>query len=474
MVSVDLLCDELLQEIFLRLPPTASPSVSLVCRRWLDLYRASKASASLRVTLTNSLVQSVSSFLRLYPSLTSLTLISDTSQTPSLLISNSLLICVASNCLNLRHLRFFAGPVSLTALVSLSSCKHLSYLSVSSALHISFRWLCFLPSLKELCFTKFKNRDETVEFEFDEINPEELEFDVGVSSGLPLESLCLSGVGSDDRGMEWLWRSCKKLKKLELRCCEGIGTSDSNSFINCLNSLQELELRTCRPIVDAILFNLAEHCVSLHSLLLYDGGSREGLLQFLNQSRSPLRKLDLRLPLDLENNHLLAVAENFRGLLSLRLQSSCLFTGEGLKTIGARMSVGLEELALINCDVVEKESGLLTTLGQKLKGLKKLDLSYNEMLVDKEFVSMIVSCDNLVEIKLRGCKKLTGFVLGSMSKCCKLLKGLDIVHCTAIGAEAVEVLILNSSSLKRVHVEESKLTDVAKSWASQKFMETVY
>lgn len=296
------------------------------------------------------------------------------------------------------------------------------------------------------------------------------------SSDLPLESLCLSGVSTDDYGIGWLWRSCKKLKKLKLRSCQGIGAdknSDGNSFIKCLNGLQELELRTCRSIVDAILFHSGAHCVSLHSLLIYDGGSRHGLLQFINQSRSPLRKLDLRLPLDLENNHLLAVAKNFRGLSSLQLQSCCLFTGEGLKAISSSMGDELEELALINCDVVEKESGLLTTLGQKLKGLKRLDLSYNDMLVDKEFISMIVSCQNLVEIKLSGCKKLTGFVLGSLTKCCKALAHLDIVHCPAIGAEAVELFIQNSSSLKHVHVEESKLTDGAKDLASQKLIETI-
>ncbi|KAF9610049.1 hypothetical protein IFM89_019777 [Coptis chinensis] len=165
-------------------------------------------------------------------------------------------------------------------------------------------------------------------------------------------------LGSGLVWLGWLWRSCTKLKRLELRSRES----------------------------------------SLNSLLLYDGGSREGLHQFISRSRSNIQKLDLRLPLDLENNHLLAVAENIRGLISLRLQSCCLVTGEGLKTIGSTVSVALEELALINCDVVEREPGLLTTLGQNLKGLKKLDLSYNETLVDMEFVSMVVSCKNLTDI----------------------------------------------------------------------------
>ncbi|KAF9613330.1 hypothetical protein IFM89_006840 [Coptis chinensis] len=248
----------------------------------------------------------------------------------------------------------------------------------------------------------FQNRVEIGEFDFDGEEESGLEFDeeyeVGVSSvshkssELPLECLSVSGLGVGDCGLGWLWRSCTKLKRLELRSCEGIGDGNSfTSFIKCLKALQELEIRTCRTIVDRILLLLAEHCNSLNSLLLYDGGSREGPHQFISRSRSNIQKLDLRLPLDLENNHLLAVAENIRGLISLRLQS-CLVTSEGLKTIGSTVSVALEELALINCDVVKREPGLLTTLGQNLKGLKKLDLSYNETLVDMEFVSMVVSC----------------------------------------------------------------------------------
>ena len=101
------------------------------------------------------------------------------------------------------------------------------------------------------------------------------------------------------------------------------------------------------------------------------------------------------------------------------------------------LSSELEELALINCDVVEKELGLLATLGHNLKQLKKLDLSYNEMLLDKEFVSMLISCYNLVNLKLRGCKGLTNLALTTMSKSCKRLENVDIMSCYGIEAEAI-------------------------------------
>lgn len=167
-------------------------------------------------------------------------------------------------------------------------------------------------------------------------------------------------------------------------------------------------------------------------------------------------------------DHLSAVAMNLRGLSTLRLQSCCLVTGEGLKTLGIALHSSLEELALINCDVVEKEVGLLATLGQNLRMLRKLDLSYNEMLLDKEFISLLASCNHLTELKLRGCRRVTSVTLASISKNCKSLQSLDIMNCPGIEAQAVEFLVLNSPQMRQIKVEESKVSNIAKIWALQK------
>lgn len=328
------------------------------------------------------------------------------------------------------------------------------------------------PSLKELSVFVCSGEGLEQEIEFDGEYGWWANEDFDAELGL--ESLSLSGIRADDWGLGWLWRSCKKLKKLKLRSCEGVGDGRSfSSFIKCFQGLQEVELRTCRSIVDEVLLKLAENCNSLSSLLVYDGGSREGLLRFITQCRCNLQKLDFRLPLDLNNDHLSAVSMNFRGLSSLRLQSCCLVTGEGLKALGIARSSGLEELALINCDVVEREPGLLATLGQNMRQLRKLDLSYNEMLLDKEFISLLVSCNYLIDLRLRGCKGLTNAAMVSMFKSCKRLQNVDIMHCCGIEAKAIELFVLNSPQLRQVQVEESKLSDVARTWATNKFIEVV-
>ncbi|KAJ9152860.1 hypothetical protein P3X46_026372 [Hevea brasiliensis] len=481
----NMLCDELLQEIFSRLASKSSPSppssqalsVSLVSKRWLRLYRASKTSISLRLTPENSTIQSLPSLLSHYPFLSSLSLVF--SSDPTLTTTNSittafndhLLIIVSTFCSKLKHLRFLAGPVSLSSLVSLSNtCALLTSLTIVLSRPLFFSWVTYFSNLKELSI--YVSDSNGIVDEFYSNRESDLCLNQEIDAELGLESLYLSGIIRDDSGFGWLWRSCKKLKKLQLKSCEGIGDGGSFlSFIRCLKGLQELELRTCRSIVDGVLLRLAENCDSLNSLLVYDGGSREGLLHFINNCSCNLQKLDLRLPLDLNNDHLSAIAVNFRGLSTVRLQSCCLVTGEGLKALGIAMSSELKELALINCDVVERESGLLATLGQHLRQLRKLDLSHNESLHDKEFISMLVSCNNLTELRLRGCKRLTSVAILSMFKSCKRLESVDILHCCGIEAEAIESFVLNSPRLRRMQVEESKVSDVARTWASHKFIE---
>lgn len=470
-----LLCDELLVEIFQRLSLSSASAVSLVSKRWLRLYRYSTTSLSLRFTPHTSSTPSLSALLSHYPFLSSLSLLphgtSASDGDCSASSSHLLLKNVVSSCSNLSRLRFLAAPVPVFSLLSLSaSCNRLTSLTISLARPLSFLFILYFPFLKELSvFIPTGGSDKVVAGEFD--------FDDGVDDScteLALQSLSLSGTVSSDRALDWLWRSSRNLQKLKLRSCEGIGEGGSfASFVKCLQGLKEVELRTCRSIVDGVLLRLAENCTSLTSLLVYDGGSTEGLLRFIIHSSCNLQRLDLRLPLDLNNDHLSAVAEKFRNLSILRLQSCCLVTGEGLKYLGTAVSGRLEELALINCDVVEREPGLLTFLGQNLKQLKKLDISHNEMLIDKEFVSMIVSCNYLTDLNLRGCRRLTSTSMVSLFKSCKHLQNVDVINCQGIGTEAVELFVLNSPRLRKLQVEESKISGAARSWASHKFIEVV-
>lgn len=464
----NILCDELLQEIFLKLPSSSSSSISLVSKRWLHLYRSSKLTLSLRFNNPHHHFFSFISLLNQHPSLSSLSLfLLSSSTTPT---TTSLLLSAISSCSSsskLVSLHFSPAPVPLSSILSLSnSCTRLRSLSISLSKPIFLNWLLFFPCLKQLSIVFSYDDDDDDAGCSEEVNGL---FD----KELNLETICFEGIRRDDMGIGWLWKRCKNLKNLKLLSCQGIGSSYS-SFVHCLQGIQQIELKTCRTVVDEILSEIARHCSLLESLLVHDGGSRQGLLHFFSScSSNYLHKLDFRLPMDLQNNHLFVMAMNFRGLSSLRLQSCCLVTGEGLKALGMAVSNGLEELALINCHVVEREKGLLATLGQHLRQLRKLDLSHNEMLLDKDFISMLVSCIHLVDLKVRGCKGLTSVALISMLRSCKRLESLDIMLCLGIQSDAIELFVKNSSALTRLEVEGSKLSDAAKIWASNKFIEIV-
>ncbi|KAG5534850.1 hypothetical protein RHGRI_022841 [Rhododendron griersonianum] len=461
-----ILCDELLEEVLRRLPfCSSSAAVSLVSKRWLRLHRSSEICIFLRLSPDNCKPPSLSSFLSDFPRLSLLFITiggggDDVSSFP-----DQILLSVASSCPKLRALTLKPGPVSLFPLLSLStSCPHLTSLNIVLCRPFSFCWLVFLHSLKKLTVVL-----NPVPGEFEQVDASIRNF----NAELKLETLVLYGIRRGDYGFDSLWKSCKNLKRLELYRCEGIGDDSSvSSFVNCFKDLQELELRICGSIGNEILSSLVEHCTSLNALLIhnYDEGSGEGLLQFITRSRCILRKLDLCLPFDLENNHLLAVAEKFSALSSLRLRSCFLVTGDGLKTMALAMGNKLEELALVHCKV---EPGLLTTLGQSFRNLRKLDLSSNDKLVDEEFISMLASFNCLTDLIVRGCEGLTNASLVSMFKSCKQLEIVDIMNCPGIGAEAVELFVLNCRQLRMLFVEESKISDVSRSWSLKKFIEVL-
>ncbi|PHT35623.1 hypothetical protein CQW23_08589 [Capsicum baccatum] len=86
---------------------------------------------------------------------------------------------------------------------------------------------------------------------------------------------------------------------------------------------------------------------------------------------------------------------------------------------------------------------------------------------------MLVSCNNLNELKVRGCKKLTNLAVVSLAKCCERLQSVDVMYCCGMDAQGVEFFVLNSPNLRLLHVEGNKVSDVARTWASHKSIEVV-
>lgn len=499
-----ILCDELLHEIIGRLPPPSFAAVSLVSKRWLSALRSCTTKLSLSIPCPS--LQLLSAILSHYPNLSSLAILCNpfdedggfyhpqprkqplspsTSLAMLSVSSDALLLSVAAApCASrLVQLRFgsTASPISSSALLSSStSLINLTNLHLSSVFPLSFHWLSSFPSIKSLSFVFCPKSPITIgAVDAEGEQSVDLAEDDKNSSivMLPLDSLSLSGVRAGHRAMSWLWRRSGNLRWLRLRACEGTGDGPSSPFFPlCLAGLLVLELRACRAIADRVLLRAADHCHALTSLLLYDGGSSDALHHFISRRAASLHTIDLRLPLDLHNDHLSAIASasvgesNSPRLSVLRLQSCCLVTGDGLRAVAKAVGgKAIEELALVNCDVIEREPGLLSFLGQSFPRLRRLDLSYNETLGDKELGAMLSSCASLVELKLRGCSNLTDSVVLCLIACGRLrLEVADLCRCPGISLAGIEIFVLNSLKLSHLIVEKEKISEAAMAMASRR------
>lgn len=125
----------------------------------------------------------------------------------------------------------------------------------------------------------------------------------------------------------------------------------------------------------------------------------------------------------------------------------------------------------MSCDVVEREPGLLTFLSQSMPRLRRLNLSYNETLNDKVIGAMLSSCRNLIEIRLRGCRGLTGGSLISLLRHCgQSLEILDISRCPGIAVGNVELFAQRATRLNHMIIEESAMSEELKAIAQKKGM----
>ncbi|KAM0887305.1 hypothetical protein ACQ4PT_029120 [Festuca glaucescens] len=469
------LCDDLLQEVFGLLPPAAAPAVSLVSRRWLALLRASTSRLTLRLPPASTGVSpsaALADLLSRYPYLSALAVVSAAAHDADLVL---LAVAASPSATRLTALRFSLGsPVSAATLSAVSlTFSGLTSLHLTALSPLSFRWLACLPCLKSFALVNSASAavDSSVSTSSDDA------FAEGEAVvPLPLERLSLCGIRSGHRGLGWLWQRCGSLRWLQLRACDSVGDGPaSTAFTECLDGLLELELRACRSVADRVLLLAADRCHALTSLLVYDGGSREALLHFMHQRGAALHTLDLRLPLDLHNDHLLAIGaqqgQHSQGSLAvLRLQSCVLITGDGLRSLAlTAIGAGIQEVALVSCDVLEREPGLLTFLSQSMRQLRRLDLSYNETLKDKEIGAMLSSCRNLIDIRFRGCRCLTGESLVSLLRHCgQSVEVVDISRCPGMKGASVEFFAQRATLLNHLIIEESSASEELKAVAQTK------
>ena len=91
----------------------------------------------------------------------------------------------------------------------------------------------------------------------------------------------------------------------------------------------------------------------------------------------------------------------------------------------ANNSIHLQTLSLNSCYVFD-DTLVFTKEMDKLKYLKKLDLSFNDSLTDKNFINLIEGCHDVKEIRILDCRELTNDSLFSIAKNCPQLEYIEL------------------------------------------------
>ncbi|CAA7055458.1 unnamed protein product [Microthlaspi erraticum] len=163
--------------------------------------------------------------------------------------------------------------------------------------------------------------------------------------------------------------------------------------------------------------SLTDFWVEAEDLLRSDGGDGGCLTYGAFTFQTVIQRLPARGGWGRSGDHLVSLAENFRSLSSYYF-----VTGHSLKVLALSFSSSLEELSLLSCDAVERKSGS---------------------------------------------------VLVALNKSCVKLRNLDVASCRLIEGDDVEAFVMKSQRLKKIVVDESKITEEAMKWASCKLIEVV-
>lgn len=469
------LCDELLADILCKaFDATDRESISLVCKRWQRVQRHAKWKLGLCMpndaAYAASFCAAIPSLLAQHPYITCLSIKSKCNISAELL-GVHIVTAIASSCKCLRQLYFTAAPISVGGLEELSQgCPYLCFLELlqpSSANCLPV--LCNFTSLQEL---SIRGHDEDAICANQDAVSTNDNFDaksLPLSGSLQIKKLSLINMRSCmSCDLRWLWRSCGRLQKLELSGCDGVGDmATMSTFAHSLSLLHELKLHRCRGIAGEVLVLLSKHTLALKSLTVHDGADTEGLRLVLERCRG-LELLDLRLPLDLSKEDLLHIGQHGKCLRSLRLHSCWMATGADMQLLASNINSNLEELVLVRCRAIFQDPGTLSSIGQSLANLRSIDLSENEYLVDKELAAMLAACEDVHNLNLWKCCRLTDKVVDFISQRCVHLESIDIRSCEAMSTQAVTSLLMGCGHLKKIAVESSKLSTVARKLAFAK------
>ncbi|KAL2529871.1 F-box/LRR-repeat protein 4 [Forsythia ovata] len=251
---------------------------------------------------------------------------------------------------------------------------------------------------------------------------------------LLLELLALYSCGKlTDKSLCAIGKGCKKLKNLSLSNCNSLSDMGLDSVAVGCEELMHLEVNGCDNIGTGGLKSIGNSCTRLSGLALLHQ-------QFLQ----------------IENDALCDFGIGGKYLHSLYL-SDCSGIGDEVLCAIARGCRNLKKLYIDDCHWVGNEG--IISVGQNCKYLADLrppTLRWN--VGDKGMVAVSEGCSLLKNLVISKCPQITDLGLSYIARNCSSLEACNIIYCPGITKAGVTTLITGCQKIKKLLVEEHKVS----------------
>ena len=313
-----------------------------------------------------------------------------------------------------------------------------------------------------------------------------------------LETLKLWNVSVPGNGLETLSKTCHQLKLIELQHLENHSGIDQLIKVNV--NLLSLDLSLDSYIHSSILEILGLHCpllqicrieeiskhvndiqietftkgcpnlkqlsinmssTKMYHKLLHSLGSYNSALETLYLWRDRVGENDDEAndgnsELKSEQSQSLQCLSNRCPLLKKIDLSNFKLSTSNVSYL-VNYSIHLEELILNKCNVCD-DGLIIAKDANKLKYLKRLDLSRNPNITDESIINLVKGCRNLKDINIKGCPKLTDASICNIADNCpnlgEMFLTFDNINLTVIG---LVQLLKNCPQLTKIISEKDNI-----------------
>lgn len=270
-----------------------------------------------------------------------------------------------------------------------------------------------------------------------------------------LQSIRFDGCEISRSGLKSIGKSCKSLKELSLSKCNGLTDEGISVLVGGCRGLKMLDITCCHDLTDVAITAVATSCGDLSCLKMESCALvTETSLNILGDRCPLLEVLDLT-DCSVSNTGLKSISR-CTGLTILKLGLCENISNEGLIYIGAGCS-NLQELDLYR-SVRIGDTGL-AALASGCPKLRIVNLSYCIGITDDGLKSL-ARLDELYNLEIRGCFRVTSTGLSAIALGCKHLVELDIKRCYRVDDMGIVTVVQWCINLRQINISYCPISDV--------------